>query len=587
MTPHDDLPSWLLAWTQTSPVLLPTTVGRGLRFAFYGRVSTEDQQDPEASRLWQLGRARTLIEPAGGVVAAEYFDIGETRALPWKRRPQAAELLAALAAPQRGFDAVVIGEPQRAFYGTQFGNTFPLFTHYGVPLWVPEVGGAIDPDNEAHDLIMSVFGGMSKGERNRIKIRVHSAMASQTLIEGRYLGGRPPYGYRLVDLGPHPNPGKAATGKRLYGLEPDPTAAPVVVRIFTAYLRGLGIFTIAEGLTRDGIPSPSAHDPARNSHRDTTAWSKGAVRAILANPRYTGRQVWNRQHKHESLLDIDDVTLGYTTTLRWNSKDKWIVSQRIVHTPLIDDETFAQAQDVLGSRTRTGPAHGVKRTQNLYVLRGALTHAACGRKMQGHWAHDEAYYRCRFPEEYALANRVQHPRNVYLRETWILPPLDDWLGKVFLSHRLDDTIDLMAGDAPPSGDENRAAAAARTVIADCDAKLTTHRAALEAGADPALVTQWIAETQARKARAEAELRTTTKGPGARMTRDEIARLVRSISDLAAVVRQAGAKDKAEIYRQLGLALTYDSGKQKVLVEMNLNQHSAATRGLPVGVRGGT
>lgn len=46
-------------------------------------------------------------------------------------------------------------------------------------------------------------------------------------------------------------------------------------------------------------------------------------------------------------------------------------------------------------------------------------------------------------------------------------------------------------------------------------------------------------------------------------------------------------DKAEIYRQPGLALTYDSGKQKVLVEMNLNQHSATTRGLPVGVRGGT
>ncbi|MEU1941529.1 hypothetical protein ACFW95_10145 [Streptomyces sp. NPDC059474] len=26
--------------------------------------------------------------------------------------------------------------------------------------------------HEAHDLVMSVFGGMSKGERNRIKIRV-------------------------------------------------------------------------------------------------------------------------------------------------------------------------------------------------------------------------------------------------------------------------------------------------------------------------------------------------------------------------------------------------------------------------------
>jgi hypothetical protein len=30
-------------------------------------------------------------------------------------------------------------------------------------------------------------------------------MASQTLLEGRYLGSRPPYGYMLKDLGPHPN----------------------------------------------------------------------------------------------------------------------------------------------------------------------------------------------------------------------------------------------------------------------------------------------------------------------------------------------------------------------------------------------
>jgi hypothetical protein len=81
-----------------------------------------------------------------------------------------------------------------------------------VPLWVPEVGGPIDPDKEAHDLIMSVFDGVSKGERNRIRVRVHAAMATQAQIEGRYLGARPPYRYTLIDTGPHPNPAKAADG---------------------------------------------------------------------------------------------------------------------------------------------------------------------------------------------------------------------------------------------------------------------------------------------------------------------------------------------------------------------------------------
>lgn len=71
---------------------------------------------------------------------------------------------------------------------------FPVFVHYQVQLWVPEVGGQVDPDSKARDLVMSVFGGMSKGERNRIKIRVRSAMAAQTSVEGRFLGGRPPTG---------------------------------------------------------------------------------------------------------------------------------------------------------------------------------------------------------------------------------------------------------------------------------------------------------------------------------------------------------------------------------------------------------
>ena len=199
-----------------------------IKFAFYGRVSTEDQQDPESSRGWQLTRSRALIEAHKGVIVAEFFDVDKSRSIPWQRRPQATALLAELKNPKRGFDAVVVGEPHRAFYGNQYGLTIPLFDHYGVPLWVPEVGGPIDPKNEAHDLVMSVFGGMSKGERNRIKIRVKAAMGAQATDEGRFLGGRPPYGYKIVDAGPHPNPAKAADGKRLHRLDLDPETEPVV-----------------------------------------------------------------------------------------------------------------------------------------------------------------------------------------------------------------------------------------------------------------------------------------------------------------------------------------------------------------------
>jgi hypothetical protein len=208
----------------------------------------------------------------------------------------------------------------------------------------------IDPDSKAHDLVMSVFGGMSKGERTRIKIRVRSAMAAQAQVEGRYLGGRPPYGYRVVDARPHPNPAKAAEGKRLKQLEPDPVTAPVVQRIFHEYRMGIGIYALAQHLTSEGIPSPSAYDPDRNKHRCGLAWSKSAVRTILRNPRYTGYQIWNKQRKQESLINVEDVALGHRTTLAWNPREEWIVSDQQVHPALVSREIFQEVQLRLESR---------------------------------------------------------------------------------------------------------------------------------------------------------------------------------------------------------------------------------------------
>ncbi|WP_245547565.1 recombinase family protein [Nocardia brevicatena] len=62
-------------------------------------------------------------------------------------------------------------------------------------------------------------------------------------------------------------------------------------------------------------PCPSAYDRERNWHRCGVAWSKSAVRTILTNPRYTGSAVWNKQHKQESPIDVEDVALGHHTRL--------------------------------------------------------------------------------------------------------------------------------------------------------------------------------------------------------------------------------------------------------------------------------
>ncbi|MEH1130408.1 recombinase family protein [Micromonospora sp. CPCC 206061] len=64
-------------------------------------------------------------------------------------------------------------------------------------------------------------------------------------------------------------------------------------------------------------------------------------------PRYTGRQVWNKQRKDEVLIDVEDVALGHETKVRWNNPETWIWSSQVVHEPLVSDDDYRKvhAQD--------------------------------------------------------------------------------------------------------------------------------------------------------------------------------------------------------------------------------------------------
>jgi site-specific DNA recombinase len=108
------------------------------------------------------------------------------------------------------------------------------------------------------------------------------------------------------------------------------------------------------------------------------------------------------------------------------------------------------------------------------------------------------------------------------------------------------------------------------VIAECDRKLSRHRAALEAGADPAVVAGWIAEEQARKAEAEARLR---RAPAqrAQLGKEDLAKVIRRLGDLIPVLTEANPVRKAKIYANLGLLLVLYPGDNKVLVKSSSDQ----------------
>ncbi|WP_456249072.1 recombinase family protein [Longispora urticae] len=374
-------------------------------------MSTREYQDPASSLGWQRHSAEALIAGRGEIVL-EYFDVGYTRRLGWSRRPRSAALLEAIADPNRAFDAIVVGEAERAFYRDQLIDLIPLLRQHGIGMWLPDTFGPVDFDNPVHLAVITQLGGQSRREVERSRFRTTAAMSAQVRTQGRYLGGRPPYGYRLVDAGPHPNTAHARWGRRLQQLDPDPLTAPHVTWMFQHRLAGWSLAAVTRALNDAGVPSPAAADPDRNAHRAGTKWILRTVALILANPRYTGRQVWNRQAAART--ETGGESADGADTRCWNPSESWIVSQRIAHPPLVSEADFIAVQAVRVVPNQTG------RNARTYLLSGLVICALCGRRMTAHWGGNRPAYRCRHGHNSAQRSGPDHQRNLYVRKDVIV-----------------------------------------------------------------------------------------------------------------------------------------------------------------------
>lgn len=258
----------------------------------------------------------------------------------------------------------------------------------------------------------------------------------------------------------------------------------------------------------------------------------------------------------------------------------WVWSEHEVHDALISLSDFQRAHELRASRAGGDYAKKGNPTRRPYVFRGCILCGYCSRKMHGNWNNQQAYYRCRFPQEYALINELDHPKVVYLREAEILDPIDNWLATAFAPERIGATLDALT-TARTTDPQQAAGDELRKQLAQQDRKLAQYRAALDAGADPIQVSGWINDAQQKRARLEGELHAMPRGTP--VAQAEIIEMLKRASDLTRMIIDADPLDKADLYQQLGLKLTYYPQKQ--LVEVRIIPEPPHVRS--GRVRGGT
>ena len=202
-----------------------------------------------------------------------------------------------------------------------------------------------DTGAAAGRMMLQMLAVFAEFEHATIVDRV-SAGIERRAKEGRWFGGRAPFGYTF------------SSEERV--LVPDPVKAPVVRRMFDLYARKrLGTRTIAQQLRDEGAPAPSA------------GWGHPAVHWIVTNPTYVGK-------------------------IRW--RDKLFDG---VHEPLVDEFTFAKAQAIMRERGDHAKRRG---NASDFILTGLLRCGKCGKSYIGMSANGNGgryhYYACSGRQKY-------------------------------------------------------------------------------------------------------------------------------------------------------------------------------------------
>lgn len=322
----------------------------GMRAAIYVRLSreTEESTSPERQRV----ACEALCAARGWQVIAVEEDIDVSGYLRGLDRPGLQRVLSRLSE----FDVIVFFKIDRLARSTvDFAEIMKITQAKGVAL--ASASEPLDLTSSMGRAMAKVIAVFAELESDTIGMRVSSAH-EHLRREGRYTGGRVPYGYRVV-----PNPDGA--GKIL---EINPAEAKTIHEIVQRVLNQDSLLKIAVDLTESDKPSPGHSSRQTTGKRsDSKRWYPSTLRSLLGNPQLLGQVI----EDGKPILMTDGLPL-------------------VNRTPILDMDTWQALQDELARRANPGD----RRRDGTALLRGIAYCAVCRNRMYTFVAKGRVRYRC-------------------------------------------------------------------------------------------------------------------------------------------------------------------------------------------------
>ncbi len=239
------------------------------RAAVYARVSTADQADTGTSLDAQGARCRRQAEADSCVVVAELADGGQSG----KDMDRTGWRQVMMLAETGQLDRIYVVKPDRFARSLRHHlETRQQLDDLGVELVLLE--GHVDRSTPIGDYTDKQLALVAELERNLIRQRMTEGQAARA-AEDKWVGGPPPYGYRLQP---------AEDGKGTV-LAVDPVEGRVIRRVYRMLAEErLSTGQVARVLNANGVAT-----------RRGSRWGHRAVRALLSPKRlatYSGRHQW-------------------------------------------------------------------------------------------------------------------------------------------------------------------------------------------------------------------------------------------------------------------------------------------------------